>query len=161
MSKYTTLQILLHWTIFVLVVVQFVFHDAIVQAFDALLMGTSRTNGPLVSAHLAVGGMIGILTALRLWVRIENGVPEHMGNHPKLFDTLANFVHFSFYGILLLLAITGGYAWYQGSQGAANAHSILRAALLILILIHVAAACVHLIVWRQNIIKRMLPSRQT
>jgi cytochrome b561 len=113
----------------------------------------------MVSAHLGVGGVIGILTALRLWLRVETGTPEKSGNHPQIFDRLANTVHYSFYAILLLLPITGGFAWYQASEAAANAHTILRAVLLILVLVHIAAAVLHLLVWRGNVLARMWPSR--
>jgi cytochrome b561 len=113
----------------------------------------------MVSAHLGVGGVIGILTALRLWIRMETGTPNKSGNHPQIFDHLANAVHYSFYAILLLLPITGGFAWYQGSEAAANTHTILRAGLLILVLVHIAAAVLHLLIWRHNVLARMWPSR--
>jgi len=159
MSKYSRTQMILHWAIFVLIVTQFAFHDAIVDAFEAMIRGNPTSTNPMVSAHLGVGGVIGILTALRLWLRMETGTPEKSGNHPQIFDHLANAVHYSFYAILLLLPITGGFAWYQGSEAAANAHTILRAVLLILVLVHVGAALLHLFVWRHNVLARMWPSR--
>jgi cytochrome b561 len=159
MSKYSRAQMILHWAISVLVLVQFAFHEAIVDAFEARLKGNFASTHPMVSAHLGVGGVIGILTALRLWIRMETGTPEKSGNHPQIFDRLANTVHYSFYAILLLLPITGGFAWYQASEAAANAHTILRAVLLILVLVHIAAAVLHLLVWRGNVLARMWPSR--
>jgi cytochrome b561 len=135
------------------------FHEAIVDAFEAMLKGSSASTHPMVSAHLGVGGVIGILTALRFWIRMETGTPKKSGNHPQIFDHFANTVHYSFYAILLLLPITGGFAWYQGSQAAANMHTILRAVLLILVLVHIAAALLHLFVWRHNVLARMWPSR--
>ena len=159
MSKYSRAQMILHWAIFILVVTQFAFHEAIVDAFEAMLKGGPASTNPMVSAHLGVGGVIGILTALRLWLRVETGTPEKSGNHPQIFDHLATLVHCSFYVILLLLPITGGFAWYQGSEGAANAHTVLRAVLLILVLVHIAAAVLHLLVWRGNVLARMWPSR--
>ena len=158
MSKYSRAQIILHWTLFILIVMQFAFHEAIIYAFDIMLSGKPASTSPLVSAHLGVGGVIGILTALRLWIRMETGTPGNLGNHPQIFDHLAKIVHYSFYAILLLLPITGGFAWYQVSEGAANAHTTLRAALLILVLVHICAALLHLLVWRQNVLTRMWPS---
>ncbi len=43
------------------------------------------------------------------------------------------------------------------SQSAADMHTILRAILLLLVLLHVFAVLVHIFVWRQNILKRMWP----
>jgi cytochrome b561 len=157
MSKYSRAQMILHWAIFTLIVVQFVFHEAIVVAFEALLDGKDTISNPMVSAHLGIGGLIGILTALRLWIRMEIGTPDEAGNNPKIFSHVAKFVHFSFYAILILLPITGGFAWYQTSQSAADTHTILRAILLLLILLHVSAVLAHIFVWRQNILKRMWP----
>ena len=159
MSKYSRAQMILHWAIFILVVTQFAFHESIVDAFEAMLKGGPASTNSMISAHLGVSGVIGILTALRLWLRVETGTPEKSGNHPQIFDRLANTVHYSFYAILLLLPITGGFAWYQASEAAANAHTILRAVLLILVLVHIAAAVLHLLVWRGNVLARMWPSR--
>jgi len=159
MSKYSQAQIVLHWAMFILIVTQFVFHDAVVDAFDAMLNGKPAVANPLVGAHLGIGVVIGILTVLRLWTRMETGSPEKSGNHPLIFDHLANLVHCSFYALLLFLPITGGFAWYQGSEWAANAHTLLRAVLLILVLVHISAVILHVLVWRHNVLQRMWPSK--
>ena len=70
----------------------------------------------------------------------------------KLMSTV---VHWSFYALLLLLPITGGAAWFQGSEGAGNAHEALRGVLLILILLHVVASLVHYFLLKSNLFKRM------
>ena len=76
MSKYSRAQMILHWAIFTLIVVQFVFHEAIVVAFEALLDGKDTISNPMISAHFGIGGLIGILTALRLWILMEIGTPD-------------------------------------------------------------------------------------
>ena len=68
--KYSRAQVSLHWIIFLLVIAQYAFHEAIVDAFEAMLEGKPSLNSPLVSMHLGIGGVIGILTALRFWIRI-------------------------------------------------------------------------------------------
>ena len=153
--KYSRAQVSLHWIIFLLVVAQYAFHEAIVNAFEAMLEGKPSLNSPLVSMHLGIGGVIGILTALRFWIRIETGVPEKSGNHPKIFDTMANILHYSFYGILILLPLTGGFAWYQSSEAAADAHGLLRAVLILFILLHLIAVLIHTLIFKNKLIRRM------
>ena len=153
--KYSRAQVSLHWIIFFLVVAQYAFHEAIVNAFEAMLEGKPSPNSPLVSMHLGIGGVIGILTALRFWIRIETGVPEKSGNHPKIFDTIANVLQYSFYGILILLPITGGFAWYQSSEAASDAHGLLRAVLILFIFLHLIAVLIHTLIFKTNLIRRM------
>ena len=157
MSKYSRAQMILHWAIFALIVVQFAFHEAIVDAFEAMLKGSPASTNPMVSAHLGVGGVIGILTA-RAYGYGRKQATRKSGNHPQIFDHLANAVHYSFYAILLLLPITGGFA-VSGVRRCGKCAYDLRAVLLILVLVHIGAAVLHLLVWRHNVLARMWPSR--
>ena len=58
------------------------------------------------------------------------------------------------YGILLLLPITGGIAWFQLSIDARNIHEFLRPVLLVLVLITLASLFHHF-VQKNSIFKRM------
>ena len=60
-----------------------------------------------------------------------------------------------FYGVLLLQPISGGFAWFQLSEGAGNAHEILKTALLLLLFLHVGASLFHYFVLKSNLFKRM------
>lgn len=153
--KYSRAQVSLHWIIFLLVIAQYAFHEAIVNAFEAMLEGKPYLNSPLVSMHLGIGGIIGILTAVRFWIRIDTGVPEKAVGYPKIFDMIASVVHLSFYGILILLPLTGGFAWYQSSEAAADAHSLLRAVLILFILLHLIAVLIHTLIFKNKLIRRM------
>jgi cytochrome b561 len=153
--KYNRAQVSLHWIIFLLVIAQYAFHEAIVNAFEAMLEGKPPLNSPLVSMHLGIGGIIGILTAVRFWIRIDTGVPEKPGGYPKIFHMIASVVHLSFYGILILLPLTGGFAWYQSSEAAADAHSLLRAVLILFILLHLIAVLIHTLIFKNKLIRRM------
>ena len=153
--KYSRAQVSLHWIIFLLVIAQYAFHEAIVNAFETMLEDKPFSNSPLVSMHLGIGGIIGILTAVRFWIRIDTGVPEKAGSQPKIFDTIASVVHLSFYGILILLPITGGFAWFQSSEAAADAHGLLRAVLLLFILLHLIAVLIHTFIFKNKLIRRI------
>ena len=154
MTKYSNLQIWLHWIIFVLVAFQFLFHEPIAQAFDLRLEGKvhSKRLDPIAfglwRCRLSLG-------CVRLWVRVTEGVPPYPKQDAVVLKLISTVVHWSFYALLLLLPITGGAAWFQGSEGAGNAHEALRGVLLILILLHVVASLVHYFLLKSNLFKRM------
>ena len=77
MQKYSNLQIWLHWIILILIVVQFVFHEPIAQAFDRRLEGQEVERSALIGLHILFGGVIFLLIVTRLWLRNERGVPAY------------------------------------------------------------------------------------
>ena len=155
MQKYSNLQIWLHWIVFILIVVQFVFHEPIAQAFDRRLEGQAVEPSVLIGLHLMFGGAILLLIVTRLWVRDEKGVPSYPEGNAPLMEIASKVVHWSFYGVLLLLPLSGGFAWFQLSEGASNAHELLRTVLLLLVLLHVGASFFHYFVFKSNLFKRM------
>ncbi len=155
MEKYTKLQIWMHWIVFILVIFQYVFHEPIVQAFDLRVEGMDYSQSTLISLHLAFGGLIFLLVAARIWVRVEQGVPEHPDEHAILINLISKAVHWSFYGVLLLLPITGGFAWFQLSVSAGNVHETLRGILILLVSVHVSALLFHFFISKYNLFKRM------
>ena len=72
-----------------------------------------------------------------------------------LMELASKIVHWSFYGVLLLLPISGGFAWFQLSEGAGNAHELLKTVLLLLLFLHVGASLFHYFVLKSNLFKRM------
>ena len=155
MQKYSNLQIWLHWIVFILIVVQFVFHEPIAQAFDRRLEGQEFEPSALIGLHLLFGGAIFLLIVTRLWVRNEKGVPTYPKGNALLMEIASKVVHWSFYVVLLLLPLSGGFAWFQLSEGASNAHELLKTVLLLLVLLHVGASFFHYFVLKSNLFKRM------
>ncbi len=155
MQKYSNLQIWLHWIVLILIVVQFVFHEPIAQAFDRRLEGQEFEPSALIGLHLMFGGAIFLLIVTRLWVRNEKGVPTYPKGNALLMEIASKVVHWSFYVVLLLLPLSGGFAWFQLSEGASNAHELLKTALLLLVLLHVGASFFHYFVLKSNLFKRM------
>ena len=155
MQKYSNLQIWLHWMVLILIVVQFVFHEPIAQAFDRRLEGQEFEPSALIGLHLMFGGAIFLLIVTRLWVRNEKGVPTYPKGNALLMEIASKVVHWSFYVVLLLLPLSGGFAWFQLSEGASNAHELLKTVLLLLVLLHVGASFFHYFVLKSNLFKRM------
>ena len=155
MEKYTNLQIWLHWIIFVLIIFQYVLHEPIAGAFELRLQGKEFDQSALIPLHIAFGVLIFFLVATRLWVRKTQGVPAYPKEDAVLMKFASKSVHWSFYGILILLPITGMAAWFQLSEGAGKAHEALRAILILLIFLHVCASLFHYIAFKSNLFKRM------
>ncbi|MFY0692050.1 MAG: cytochrome b/b6 domain-containing protein [Paracoccaceae bacterium] len=153
-SGYSRMQIQLHWAVFVLIVLQFLFHDGIDNAFEAgLEAGALRFSVPVI-LHFGTGGLILLLAFARLAARQGRGVPDHPAG--GLQKTIAHLVHYSLYGAMILLPVTGGVAWGQGSEGAGEVHEMLTKILIALIALHVGAALFSHYVQKSGIIRRML-----
>ena len=154
-QSYTPLQIRLHWLIVALVALQYILHDPISDAFEMVEDGASPGFSPLVAAHVFGGFLIFAATLIRFSVRLSHGAPHPPVAEPDPFRTIAHLAHWAFYGLLVLLPVSGAVAWFRASEIAADVHEVLRALLLALIVLHVAGVLVHQFVWKTAILDRM------
>jgi cytochrome b561 len=67
-ASYSRAQIRLHWIVFALVALQYILHEGMVEAWDALQATGIAGGGPLVGAHVA-GGLAGCRRRLPLPAR--------------------------------------------------------------------------------------------
>lgn len=154
-AGYTTVQIVLHWVTALLVALQFMFHDGIVAAFDRGLDAGSMTFTPQAVAHMGGGALILCIAIWRLLLRSENPPPSAPDGEPFWSAWLAPLVHRIFYALLIALPVTGALAWGMPSEFMGDTHEALRAALLVLIVVHVAGVVLHQTVWKTGLITRM------
>ena len=155
-SGYSRAQITLHWVIAGLVLLQFLFHEGVADAFDAgIESGTMAITLP-AGMHMGAGMIILGLAIYRLYLRTSRGTPPAPDAEPGWAKALSRFAHWGFYALLFLLPVTGAVAWAQASEGAGEAHEALRAALFFLILAHIGAVLVHQFFWKTGLIGRML-----
>lgn len=140
-------QIRLHWIMAALIVAQFVFHEQIVAAWDALARGQAADLNLLVRAHVIGGILILLLVVWRL------ALPEK--EHPAL-KGIAHLVHWSLYALMIVLPLSGLAAWFGGVEVADFVHTTLKLPLLALVALHVAAAFYQQFVLRTGLIARML-----
>lgn len=153
---YSRSQIWLHWSIAVLIVAQFVLHDPIVAAWEAISKRETPVIGPLVWFHIAGGSMILALAIWRLALRLTRGAPALPEKEPPLLKGLAHLTHWSLYALMLILPITGLTTWFGGSETADFIHTTLKFPLLGLVALHFAAALFQQFVMRTSLINRML-----
>lgn len=154
-TTYSRMQIILHWTVVVLVVFQLVFHDGIVALWDARMDGTIP-NVPTPDLHAAAGVLIFALMAWRLTLRLRRGVPELPKDQNPVLKLAASTTHILLYILLLGMPISGLTAWMFGLEVPAQLHSAARLVLIPLIALHFAAALAEHFWFRTNVLKRML-----
>jgi cytochrome b561 len=171
-ARYTRVAIWLHWIIAALIVANL----TIGLIHDDLDRAISR---PLMNFHKATGITILVLTLARLAWRLTHRPPPDDPAMKKWESALAHLTQWVFYGLLIILPLTG---WLLISTGknpvmgwyglftvpplpAAKAthdlwsesHEILGYAMLVLLLLHVAGALKHHFGGDRHLIGRMAP----
>lgn len=155
-AGYSRAQIRLHWIVALLIVPQFVFHDAMSEAWDAARRGVEATGiDPLVPAHVFGGLAILALVVWRLVLRARLGAPAAPdAEHPAL-KLVAKLTHGALYLLLILLPVSGAVAWFGGVEGAADGHEVMKTVLLALVVLHVLGALFHQVVLKSDVLTRM------
>jgi cytochrome b561 len=154
-AGYSLSQIWLHWGMAALIVAQFVFHEAIVAAWEALEKGQTADITLVVRAHVIGGIVILALVVWRLILRFKRGAPAlPQKEHPAL-KGIAHLTHWSLYALMIIMPLTGLATWFGGNEIADFIHTTLKLPLLALVLLHVAAALYQQFVLRTGLITRM------
>lgn len=154
-TGYSRSQIVLHWGIALLILFQFLLSDAIGGAFRAAMRGQEAVFDPLVAQHVIGGFVILALVAWRLGLRLTRGAPQPPEKEHPALKLAAHVAHWAFYALMILLPVSGAVAWFGLSGPAAGAHEVLKAVLMALVGLHVAAALFHQFVLKTDIMARM------
>jgi cytochrome b561 len=154
-TGYTRAQIALHWITLVLVALQYILHEPIAAAWEALIAGREVVFHPLVAQHVATGALVAVLTFIRLGLRLSHGAPPPPASEHAALQLVAKATHWAFYALLILMPVSGAVAWFNSVEGAASAHNVMKLALLALIALHVVAALVHQFIFKTNLMARM------
>lgn len=167
-ERYSTVSILLHWLIALLVVGNVV---------GGLMMGENRA---IVPVHKSVGITVLLLTLVRIGWRIAHPLPPLPDRMPGWERGVARFTHFAFYVLLLAVPLLG-WATVSAGRGTGNlfgvipwfdlplaksrelsgslgaVHENLVWLTLILVAFHIAGALKHHLADRDVVLSRMLP----
>ena len=166
-KRYHPLLVTLHWLVAILVVFnlyigKFVFVDPDYPEQAA-------------KGHMVMGIAVLLLVVVRFIVRQRLPRPADADSGSKLTDTLAKLVHYGLYIMLTLITVLGAsFAMLSGrfarsflGAGPASGpppdsvlmlrglHGLSANILLLLILLHVAAAFYHQFIRKDNLIARM------
>ncbi|QXQ05170.1 cytochrome b [Sphingosinicellaceae bacterium] len=177
-SRYSTVAIVFHWTIAVLLIANL----AAGLAFDRIEAADKQLFFTLIQLHKSTGITILVLAVARLIWRLMNPpppLPDHMTSAERVLATIS---HWGFYVLMFALPLSG---WAMVSTGKLifpmfwyglfeipklpigntqhetfeNVHGLLGWVVLALIVLHVAAALKHHYFDRDNLLARMWPSR--
>lgn len=153
---YSSIQIILHWTIAALVIFQLFVNEGMQDAFSDRLDGEhiDEIGGALL--HMVVGITILVLAALRLGIRIRRGVPAAPADSLAIVKWLGHATHMLLYGFIFFMPLTGAIAWFFGVEFSALLHEIGRLVLVPAIGFHIIGALAEHFVYRNDTLKRML-----
>jgi len=172
-ARYGAIAQLLHWSIVVLIVTQFVLAN---QAEDATsLLKKAQT----LTLHKNIGMTVFMLAAIRLLWRWANVVPAHLPTVKPWQQRIADITHWALYALILVTPLAG---WLMSSAKSYSVsyfglftfpdlvapnedryqtfkvlHAVLAFSIFNLALLHIAAALKHHFWDKDNVLRRMLP----
>lgn len=173
-TKYTGLQIGIHWLVFMLVIVAYC-----AMEFRGFFPRTARPAINMI--HVSCGISILVLMCARLLVRLKHPAPPIQPKPKAMITGLSHLGHLAVYLLFMALPVIGltmmyfrGNDWYAFGlvmPHAAEAnfdrvdllkewHSILANLGYFLIGIHALAALAHHYFWKDNTLLRMMPKKR-
>ncbi len=154
-KSYSRTQIVLHWLIVALVLVQYLAHDSIEALWRSRMRGFSP-DVPTPDIHAAIGITIFLLMIWRLWLLFRNGAPALSEKEPRVLRIFARSVQGLVYLTLFALPLSGAAAWFFGVRQAVFVHGLLTNLLFALIALHVAGALIQHFWFKSDVLMRML-----
>jgi cytochrome b561 len=172
-SRYGSVAKLLHWTIVLLIIAQFV----LASSAEDLPNGLEKLK--LLATHKSIGMTVLMLALFRLGWRLANVVPPPPPGMPRWQVVAAHASHGLLYALLIAQPITGWimssarnfpvayFGWFQWPdlvepsdalhERFEDIHHLLAEVLLVVALLHAAAALYHHFGSRDEVLLRMLP----
>ena len=158
MKSYNVGQIILHWTIAVLVFYQYALGTTLTD--EKLLKCNEVGVATLVCEgflpQYVVGSMILGLMLVRTFFKLYFGAPPLSDTVPYFFKILAKLSHISLYLLVFAVTITGLLGLFANSSLTLNIHSLISNLLIILILIHICAVAFHEGILGSRLLYRMV-----
>lgn len=154
-DQYAPLQVVLHWIVLALILVQLLSNGWIETAFDARMEGTHQPTPLMAYVHIATGVTILIQMATRLYLRLTIGVPPARTENPLLY-WLATLTHWALYAVVLAMPLAGATAWFGYNEFAGEMHEFAALILVALILVHAAGGLFEHFIMRNDTLLRML-----
>jgi cytochrome b561 len=159
-DRYSRGQIILHWAVVALVVVQLISHEAMEDAFEEPALAKAAIGAdPMAIVHATSGIAVLVLMLLRIVLRLRFGAPALPTAMPQIQQVAAHASHLALYGLLLLIPLAGFLAVAFESEDLGDMHRTLVTLLWIMLALHIAGALYHALVRRDGVFQRILPQR--
>ncbi|TPK73783.1 cytochrome b [Mesorhizobium sp. B2-3-14] len=157
-AGYTGTQILLHWTIAVLIVLQLVIGEDIKPAYRAFSRGAEPAAGDIFNAniHVYVGLAVLVLAVWRLAIRLQRGVPAAPAEESAALKRIATATHFMLYVFIFGMPISGALAWYFSIGAMGDIHELAKPIIIVVVSLHAAAALWQHFYVKSGVLIRML-----
>jgi cytochrome b561 len=168
-GRYHTALVALHWLLAVLLL--------FALGMGSFVLSTTPNNAPekigALQGHMIGGGLILLLTLVRLGVRLKTAHPPPTATGHPMLDRLAPLTHWVLYVLVSLMAgsgvamsvMAGLPAIVFGGVGSLpvdfnslpprGVHGVVANLLMLVIAMHVAAALYHQFVRRDGLLARM------
>lgn len=169
-SKYHPLVVTLHWVVAFILIVALVMGTFVLQEIP-------NSNPEKINAlrgHMIAGGLLLVLTLIRLIVRFKTTDPVHATTNNALLDKIGIIVHKLLNLLVLVMAFSGIAMAVQvglpdivfGGSGtplpenfnhltARAVHGITATMLIAIIALHIAGAVYHQIILKDGLMSRM------
>ena len=155
-TGFSATQIRLHWIVFIVIVLQYVLHDSISEAWHAVERGQEIAFDPLVAGHVFGGILVLALALWRIVLRLKRGAPPPPEHEPAILKLAAGATHLGLYALLILMPVSGMAAWFGRVEAAAEGHEVMRIILLALVALHVLGALYQRFVLKSDVMTRMV-----
>lgn len=168
-EKYSKGTIVIHW-LSLLLILAMIPTGSIMADMPA---GPDKIT--LYKVHFILGNLIFLLTLIRTWYFFKKPRPAKLETGSAFHNKLVIWIEYSFYWVLILLAVSGIVTNITGKLGEAvmtgdynllpasmdlpslEVHEILVKLLIALMIAHVLGVILHYIRHRENTLKRIIP----
>lgn len=153
-TRYSKLQITLHWLIAALILATWWLGDGMGRALRTRFE-QNQTGIEGNTWHVWLGGAVLLLVVVRFIVRRVQGAPAPVNDTPPLLHTAGVWGHRLLYLLMFLAPLLGAAAWYLKIGSLADPHALVADALMIVALGHALVALYHHYVLKDGTLRRM------
>lgn len=153
-TRYSKLQIGLHWLIAVLILATWWLGDGMGRALRSRMQ--ENLNGFDGNTwHVWLGTAVLLLVVIRMIVRWMQGAPAPIAGQPPLMEKAGTWGHRLLYLLMFLAPAMGAVTWYLKIRAVGDPHALVANALMIVALGHALIALYHHYFLKDATLRRM------